>query len=632
MHRIRTWLMPVFRSAAVIALCVFAQAATAQSPAREPVKELNSAVGTPLRYDVQVRVDGGDRELLAAIRESSVLVQHQTKGAHNTATLAARARADEKQLVAALYEQARYGGSLRISIAGKPLDEVDISAATKVADQPVPVEIAVSPGPIFRFGKISVGVTRQTEGQPRLPPEEVGLIGGEVARSPIIAAALNRITQRWHAAGFPLANIREKEIVADHARQLIDVKIIVAPGPQAVFGWINVTGTKRLNSRAIATQSALRSGKRYNPDDLDKARERLRKLESIESVRIVEGKQVDGHGGIPITIAIQERKPRYVGATASVTTFDGAEVKAEWGHRNLFRSGEHLHVEGAVSQIGTAPLDELEFDVSATLTKPGVLDIDTNFFTQFRIAREANDVFLSDTALAKAGFTRRFSPRLAGSIAVESRYTREENEFGETDHALISLPGDIEYDTRDNRLDPSMGVHSSMQLAPVLDVSNSVSFLAGRVDIAGYWALDPEAHAIVAARVGVGTILGGSLRDVPSTYRFLAGGGGSVRGYEYRSLGPTIDGIVVGGLSIASASIELRLRPTRQIGIVPFLDVATVSSDRIPKFSDTAFVGAGLGLRYYTALGPIRLDAAVPLTNKEDRPSFGVYVGLGQSF
>lgn len=105
-----------------------------------------------------------------------------------------------------------------------------------------------------------------------------------------------------------------------------------------------------------------------------------------------------------------------------------------------------------------------------------------------------------------------------------------------------------------------------------------------------------------------------------------------MRGYEYRSLGRTLSGEVVGGLSYASSSLEMRLRPTKQIGIVPFVDFATVSLDRVPKFSDSIYVGAGVGFRYYTALGPIRIDAAVPLTNRKNRPKFGVYVGLGQAF
>jgi translocation and assembly module TamA len=274
----------------------------------------------------------------------------------------------------------------------------------------------------------------------------------------------------------------------------------------------------------------------------------------------------------------------------------------------------------------------LEFDVSATVMKPVILDIDTNLFAQFRVTRESNDVFLSDTVFAKVGIKRRYNQHASDSIVMEGRVISEDSEFGKNDYALISLPGDVSYDTCNNRFDPSTGVHSKSRLAPVVDVRNAVSFFASEVDVAGYWALDEAARAIVAVRVRAGSILGGSIENIPATYRFLAGGGNSVRGYEYRSLGPTLSGEVVGGLSYASSSLEMRLRPTKQIGIVPFVDFATVSLDRVPKFSDSIYVGAGVGFRYYTALGPIRIDAAVPLTNRKNRPKFGVYVGLGQAF
>ena len=137
---------------------------------------------------------------------------------------------------------------------------------------------------------------------------------------------------------------------------------------------------------------------------------------------------------------------------------------------------------------------------------------------------------------------------------------------------------------------------------------------------------------VLAARGSVGTIVGGDTQDIPATRRFFLGGGGSIRGYEYRTVGPKIGGEVVGGLSFFEASFELRFRVTDTIGIVPFVDVGAAYEDPLPDFSEEFRVGAGIGLRYHTPLGPLRFDVAVPLNRKSGDPSFAFYVGLGQSF
>ena len=629
MPRRRKWAVLSVVAAAAGVACALPSMSAAQSTQPEVSRTASAAV---LTYTTDIRVDGGDENIAAAIKSYSILAEQQPQGAADLTSLVARAQADQNRLLAVLYDEARYGGTIQISVADMPLGAVDLTSAVRQEGEALKVVIGITPGDEFRFGEVAITSSTNAQDAPAIEPGEYGLVRGEPARSSIIVAALDKIVARWRAAGYPFASIGEKEISADHERKRVDVRISINTGAPAVYGWISVVGPKRLSNRVVTEQSALQPGKRYHPGELEKTRERLRKLESIESVRIIEGKAVDENGGIPITLEVKERKHRYIGATAFVTTLDGAEIETHWGHRNLFGEGESLRIEGAVSRLGSAPLDELEFDAAVTLTKPGILNIDTNLFMQFEVKREANYVYRSDAVLAKAGINHRFSPHLTGSVALESRFERSEDEFGWADYALLSVPGDVSYDSRDNRFNPASGVRAHIDVAPVADLRTGGSFVVGDFDAATYWRLDGDARVIVAARVRGGSIVGGTLEDTPTSYLFLEGGGNSVRGYEYRSIGPTIGGRVVGGRSFAGASLELRLRPTEQIGVVPFIDVATVSVDSVPKFSDTLYVGAGLGLRYFTPIGPIRLDVAAPLTEREDRPKFGVYVGLGQAF
>jgi translocation and assembly module TamA len=105
-----------------------------------------------------------------------------------------------------------------------------------------------------------------------------------------------------------------------------------------------------------------------------------------------------------------------------------------------------------------------------------------------------------------------------------------------------------------------------------------------------------------------------------------------VRGYAYQGIGPKdADGDPTGGLSYAEASVEMRIAINETFGVVPFIDAGTVSEKRFPDFSDVKF-GAGIGIRYLTPFGPLRVDAAVPLNKDPGDPDFGIYAGVGQAF
>ena len=148
-----------------------------------------------------------------------------------------------------------------------------------------------------------------------------------------------------------------------------------------------------------------------------------------------------------------------------------------------------------------------------------------------------------------------------------------------------------------------------------------------------YVPFDKDRNYVLAGQLQFGAAFGPSLEDFPANERFYAGGGGSIRGYGYQSVSPrTKDGDIVGGLSLLVASLEMRARVTEQIGIVPFVDVGSAFDASWPDFDPPVKVGAGLGLRYYTPIGPIRADVAVPLQAESGDAALAVYVGLGESF
>jgi translocation and assembly module TamA len=168
--------------------------------------------------------------------------------------------------------------------------------------------------------------------------------------------------------------------------------------------------------------------------------------------------------------------------------------------------------------------------------------------------------------------------------------------------------------------------------APSYDFLQEASWVKFRTEGSIYFPFDADARNVAAFRMVVGSIVGAEIENVPADRRFYAGGGGSVRGYAYQGIGPKdSDGQPIGGLSLVEGSAEMRIGITDTIGVVPFVDAGTVSENEYPTFSDLK-VGAGLGVRYATPFGPLRVDVAVPLNPDPDDPVFGIYAGIGQAF
>ena len=148
-----------------------------------------------------------------------------------------------------------------------------------------------------------------------------------------------------------------------------------------------------------------------------------------------------------------------------------------------------------------------------------------------------------------------------------------------------------------------------------------------------YYAIDEAANYVLAGRIGFGSLFGPELNEIPTTHRFYAGGAGSVRGYAYRSLAPIGPfGQAIGGRSLLDGSVEARIKVTDTIGVVPFLDMGNAFASSYPDFKEPIRFAAGLGLRYYTAIGPIRLDLAMPLERTRGATQVAVYVSIGQAF
>ncbi|MER9328287.1 autotransporter assembly complex family protein [Mesorhizobium sp. M0488] len=580
----------------------------------------------PLRYAVTIQAPDADKDLVKKLENASALKSDEDHPVSGSLGLMAKARGDREQLVAALYADARYEGIVTIAIDGKPLDELPPDAEFK-GPQPVPVVINIAAGPKFTLGNIRL------EGDAAgLMSADYGLIAGGDAGSGAVLKAEALIVRTLKEQGRPLAEVTGRQVVADHATSTLDVTLTVAAGPVAGYGATTVEGTEKVDRDFIEYMTGLKRGRQYSPQEIDDARDRLLALEVFNSVTFKEADRLDADGNIPIGVQVSERKPRYFGLGGTFSNTEGLGLEGYWGHRNLFGRAEKLRIDGAISGIGSNDLSELNYNAGVMFEKPGVIGPASKFFARVNTVLEHPDAYDHFSVKGSTGLSYELTKKQTVSAEVALDYSRIHDAFGKHKYLIASIPLQYVYDNRDNRLNPTRGFRVLAYAEPSYDILSGAAFLKLRGEGSAYQSLDTASKFVLAERVALGSIVGTGLQNVPADRRFYSGGGGSVRGYAYQGIGPKdFTGQPIGGLSFFETSVEMRIAVTDTIGIVPFVDAGTVSTKSFPNFSDIK-VGAGVGLRYITPFGPLRIDAAVPLNPDPGDPHFGIYAGIGQAF
>ncbi len=583
----------------------------------------------PVRYDATLDTGNADKDFQERLENAASLVNDEEQPVSGDLGVVIKAREDRERLIAVLYEEARYGGTVQISVAGTDIDQLPPNP-TFDHSAPIPVTVRIDPGPAFALGAV-----RMNGAAARKNPEDYDLEIGEKAGSRLILKAGEQVVVDLKKEGRPLAKLTERQVTADHRTNTVDVTLDAVGGPVASFGAVTVKGARTVNPDFISRYSRLDKGGRYSPDQLKKANDRLRELGVFSSVTIREAEALAPDGSLPLTIEISEGKHRYFGFGAEFSSIDGAGVQGYWGHRNLFGQAESLRVEGKVSGIG-ATTDVTTFDYSAGIifTKPGFPVPEATFESRLEAKSETpEDIYEAQTVVYSANLAYELNDTDKLKGGGEIAYISTDDAFGKNQYLTLSLPVSFERDARDNKLDPTEGYYGTLSAKPSYEALNGTIFSSFEGSISGYLGLGEENRIVLAGKLAAGTLVGGDdLESIPVTRRFFAGGGGSVRGYAYREISPyNSDDEATGGRSYALGSFEVRLKVSESIGIVPFIDVGTVSTGIVPDFSDIR-AGAGIGVRYATPFGPLRLDVALPLQRYDGGSQYGIYAGIGQAF
>lgn len=582
----------------------------------------------PVHYSITLDTHGADKDLAEALERTSLLLRGEEAPVSGELGLVIKARDDRDRLIATLYENSRYGGVVSVTIDGQDIDALP-PIPTFARNGPIPVVVRVDPGPAFSLGTVSL------EGDATgLDPSVYDLVPGGPAGSLIILKAGEKILEDLRGEGRPLAVLARRDVIADHETQTVDVVLAVEAGPVAPLGEVTVKGARKVDPAFIARYSRLRQGQAYSPEQLKKAAERLRALGTFSSVTINEAKGLAADGSLPLGIVVAEGKHRYFGVGASFSSIDGLGVEGYWGHRNLFGQAESLRLEGKVGGLGDwSGVEDLDYSAGITFIKPGAFFPSATLEASIKGATLTTESYDAASVLGKVALAYEITDYDKVTAGISLGYDDIDDAFGNNTYLTFGLPLGYSRDTRDNKLNPTEGFNATLSAIPSYEILGETFFSTFEGSLSGYYGLGVEDRIILAAKLSAGILVGaGDLESVPATRRFFAGGGGSVRGYAYQEISPlNASGDATGGRAYALGSFEARVNVTETIGIVPFLDIGSVTAANYPDFSDIR-MGAGIGLRYLTPFGPLRLDVAMPLDPYDGGSKYGIYAGIGQSF
>ena len=586
----------------------------------------------PQPYTVTLRPTS-EPALDTALRDSASLVSLRESAPAGPFALVTRAQADKGRLETALGSFGYYAGKVSIRVAGRDVDDPGLPAVLEAAAGPVEVSIDVTRGPEFKLRRVDLRGTLDPAAMAEARAA-LQLQPGQPARAAEVVAAQARMLDALRSNGRALAKVEAPDATLDPGAQALDVVFRVDAGPRVDLGPIGVQGLDRVNESYVRRRLLIHPGEQFDPAKIEAARQDLAQLGVFSTVRVRAAEGLDGAGRIPVTVEVTERPRHAVGFNAAFSTDLGASAGVTWQHRNLFGNAEKLDLGAAVTQLGGSASRGPGYNVTAALTKPDVFVRNQSVTVSLQGIKESLDAYDRTAALAGVQVTRKLDDVwtvTAGVLGQQSRITQERVT---RDYTLVGAPVGVRYDSTGPQglFEPTRGVKAGFTATPTANLRGGGEFVILQATASTYINLGAPGRSVLALRGTAGSIQGATAFQVPPDQRFYAGGSGTVRGYKYQSVGPRFPSDrPTGGTSLAAATAEFRQRIGESFGAVVFADAGAVDTRSSPGSGDLR-VGAGVGARYYTPIGPIRLDVALPLNKQRKDDAFELYIGIGQAF
>lgn len=614
----------------------------------EPVEFAQGAADdetVEVAYSVTINgLDAADEETPTNLRSTfnglSSLREGRGKAA-NTAQVAARLTEDSALIQRILSSEGWFEAS-----ATTRIDRTDTSSGAGLE-----AVIDVVPGARYTFAEIVIDA-------PPVEPENLirdnlPLRVGEPIVAVRVQAAEARVAVELPENGYPFAEVGERDILLDQETQDGVYTLPVNPGPRSRFGRIRTTGDLAFDADHIEVISRFERGELYDSRMVDDLRQALIATGLFNTVAVSPERSgdlaEDGTEYADILVEQGAGPARTLAGGAGFGTGEGFRLEGSWTHRNLFPP------EGAL--IARAVVGTLEQRLSGTFRRANAGKRDRIFSTTAEVSRSDFAAFQAftgrlsalvsydSTNLWQKPFTYAYGAQLIGTN--EQDFDFERGELARRTFLIGGLTGLAGIDRTDSLLDATRGFRVTALVEPEGSLQgNFTPYVRALVDGSAYTTFS---SITLAGRIRVGTIQGIERFDLAPSRRFYAGGGGSVRGFGFQQLGPRVaidnpdfdptdedndaDPFIfrpIGGRSVNELAAEVRYR-FGNFGVVGFVDAGQVYEGSTPNFSNLRY-GAGIGGRYYTNFGPLRLDVAVPIDRQPGESRVTVFVSIGQAF
>ena len=624
----------------------------------------------PQSYRVELSPTGNGA-LDAILKDSSQLIALRADPVDGFG-LIARARGDLARLKTVVESFGYYQSSVEITINGTALNEPALGDTLNAlpAGQAALCHVSFTLGPLYHIGRIDIDGSVPDELR-----DTLGLTSGAPAVAADILAGGARLLTALENHGYAFAKVDAPVAYEDLQARVLNLSFHVVPGPQVHVGAIQFEGLKRVHERLVRRRLLLHSGEPYSALAVERARKDLLVLGVFAAVSVRLADAPDAEGGVPIIFHFRERPRHAVSLSGGYSSDLGGSAGVSWTDRNVRGNAEQLTLSAGVTNLGGTATTGIGYDTSAKYLIPEFAHRDQSL--QFAVGAVKQSLQAYDQTAQTSGITlsRKLSSVWTASIGVSAEHETIVQEGTDHVYTLFALPLAVLYDSTDLTsplVDPTHGQRASISLAPTLSrgIPNA-TFLVTQASLAQYLDLRPllrtqPGRSVLALRLlaasafgantGGEVIDGQRVPDLPPDQRFYAGGSGTVRGYRYQSVGPEfLDGNPVGGTAMNAVNVEFRQRIGSNFGAAVFADAGEVS-EKLTAFngllhggrcssrnrptepgavsngSSCWAVGVGAGPRYYTPIGVLRFDIAVPTFRRSNDDRFEIYIGLGQAF
>ncbi|HVW68430.1 MAG TPA: BamA/TamA family outer membrane protein [Steroidobacteraceae bacterium] len=633
----------------------------------------------PQPYKVDL-ASTGDSDLNATLKATSDLIGLRTTAPVGPFGLIGRARSDLDRLKTVLESFGYYQSYVDITIDELPLDDPTLGErlTSQAKGDDARVKITFSLGPIYHLRKVEIDgdVPADTRGA-------LGLNTGDLAIASEVLAGGERLQTALEDQGYAFAKVDPPIAHEIPAERVLDVSFHVVTGARVNIGAIRFRGLKRMHESFVRRRLLVHTGEQFGASKIERARKDLLALGVFSSVTVQVAEKADETGDVPITFRVRERPLHAVSLNAAYSSDLGGSTGVTWTDRNMSGKADQLTLAASgINLGGGSATTSIGYDLSAKYLLPEFGHRDQALQLAVGALNQSLQAYDQKALTFGAILTRKLSSIWTASVGLtaererirqEGFYTagcpatgciepdHPEQRIGEptctatgcsqeiftparmpTNYTLLALPITLLYNTTGLESpieDATHGIRASFSETPTLSLgAQSAKFFITQGSVAYYFdlqnlGLSPDpGRKVIALRALAGLAQGAGQYSLPPDQRFYAGGSGTIRGYRYQSVGPLFpDYNPIGGTAINAGTVEYRQRVGRNLGFAVFVDAGQVSRNVNPLDATLRF-GAGAGVRYYTPIGPIRLDLAGPIQRLPGGDAFEIYIGLGQAF